>query len=363
MSPSVVPRRFDRFLEDDFLRIGEPVLARAMAIDGQRLLLSGATGFFGRNLLALLALLARRGASFEVSALSRDPESFFAAQPWARELPWLRLQRGDAGAPWPMAATGMRQDRPSLLLHAATDTAADAHRDLPAVFDGIVAGTRRALECAAAAGVRRLLLTGSGAQYGAIAPGPRGEGVDETSLLACAAPDPGSAYGEGKRVAELLAALHAQRHGTAVIHTRCFAFVGPGLPLGGHFVIGNLIRDALAGQPLTLRSDGSAVRSWLYGADLALWLLLLLLEAPAGMAVNVGSDEALSVLQAARRVRDRLAPGLEVSAGPARPDEPRSFYLPALARARSLGLDVWTPLDLALVRSAAWQRACSAAAH
>jgi nucleoside-diphosphate-sugar epimerase len=340
----------DAFLAQDFERIGEPVLTRAMAIHGRRLILSGATGFFGKNLIALLAHLQLRGARFAVSAISRDPARFFAAEPWAAKLPWLELHRADVREAWPIAAPH------DLLLHAATDTHASRHQDLQAVFDDIVAGTRQALSCAACCGVQRLLLTGSGAQYGTIVPDADGSGVGEDSREACDPMQPGSAYGEGKRVAELLATLNARSGGAAVIATRCFAFVGPGLPSDGHYAIGNFIGDALAARPIRLTSAGTATRSYLYGADLALWLLLALLEAPGGSTINVGGGEASTVKALAERVRDLVAPGLEVSTGPPHRDEPRSFYVPSLVRARALGLEMWTPLDLAITRTAAWYR-------
>lgn len=333
---------FAAFLAEDFERLS--AAAPPLALDGQRLMLSGATGFFGKNLLALLAWLHGRGQRFEVVGLSRDPQRFFTLEPWAARLPWLRLLPGDVREPWP------GEGRFDALLHAATDTHASAHTDLQAVFDDVIAGTRQALAFAAAHGVRRLLLTGSGAQYGALPAGA----VDEDHALACDPTQPGSAYGEAKRVAELLAALHAQRHGAEIIPTRCFAFVGPGLDLHGHFAIGNFIRDALAGGPLKLSSDGQAVRSYLYGADLAWWLLHLLLAAPGGQAVNVGSDQGLSVAELAVLTRDQLCPAAAVQLGPARPGEARRHYLPAIQRARALGLTPWTGLDLALRRTGQW---------
>lgn len=335
-------RDFAAFLAEDFERLS--AVAPPLALDGQRLYISGATGFFGKHLLALLAWLHGRGQRFEVVGLSRQPQRFLALEPWATRLPWLRLLPGDVGEPWP-GEGGF-----DALLHAATDTHASAHTDLQAVFDGVVNGTRQALAFAAGHGVRRLLLTGSGAQYGALPPGP----VSEDHALACDPTAPGSAYGEAKRVAELLAALQAQRHGIDAIPTRCFAFVGPGLDLHGHFAIGNFIRDALAGGPLKLSSDGQAVRSYLYGADLAWWLLHLLQAAPGGQAVNVGSDQGVSIAGLAALTRDRLCPAADVQLGPARPGEPRRHYLPAIQRARALGLDAWTGLDLALQRTGQW---------
>lgn len=343
------PPSLAEFLGQDFDRLGQAVLARCAPLDGKRMYLSGATGFFGKSLLALLAHLQRRGLRFEVTALSRDPERFAAAEPWARRLPWLDLRRGDVRFPWP--ASG----RYELLLHAATDTHASAHVDLQAVFDDMLAGTRQALAFASAYGVQRLLLTGSGAQYGNFTD-VRQTGVDEASAVACDSSQPASAYGEAKRVAELLAALHAQRHGIAVIHTRCFAFVGPGLALDGHFAIGNFLRDALAGRPLRLRSGGQAVRSYLYSADLAPWLLLLLLEAPGGTQVNVGSDQGIRILDLARQVATVVQPGLEVLPGIDTAGEARQVYVPAINRAQALGLAVWTPLSLAIERTAQWHR-------
>lgn len=335
-------RDLTAFLADDFDRLA-PLAPALDALDGKRLYVSGATGFFGKQLLALLARLHGQGLRFEVQGLSRDPQRFFAAAPWAVRLPWLRLLPGDARHAWP-------GDGPvDLLLHAATDTHASAHVDPQAVFNDALAGTRQALAFAASHGVRRLLLTGSGAQYGALqAP------VAEDSPQACDPMQPGSAYGEAKRASELLAAIHALRHDCAVVPTRCFAFVGPGLDLHGHFAIGNFIRDALAGGPLRLQSAGLALRSYLYGADLAWWLLTLLLKAPGNWPVNVGSDQGLLIRDLAAQVAAVLHPGAEVQLGTAQPGEPRQHYLPSIERAASLGLAAWTSLPLAIERTARW---------
>jgi len=339
----------NEFLAEDFARIGDPVMKRCLQIDGKRLYISGVTGFFGKNLLALLDYLHRLGSRFEVTAISRNPQRFMAGQPWSRALPWLDLREGDVRNPWPA------EGKYDLVLHAATDTAASAHQDKLEVFESILAGTREALAFAGARGVSRLLLTGSGAQYGSI-PEVHANGIPENSLIACDATKTGSAYGEGKRVSEILAALHAERHGFAVINARCFAFVGPGLPLDGHFAIGNFIGDAVAGRPIQLHSGGEAVRSYLYGADLAVWLLLLLMEAPHGVTVNVGSNYGVSVLELAKKVCDLLSPAVSVWPGSSKPENERHFYVPSINIARGLGLEDWTELDQAIIRTASWHR-------
>ena len=118
------------------------------------------------------------------------------------------------------------------------------------------------------------------------------------------APDPtkrSSAYGESKRLAELLACERARRSGATVTIARCFAFVGPYLPLDSGFAVGNFIRDALTtreivvlGRRLTSVVATSTPRTWQPGSGRS--------RSRAGPArpYNVGSDQAVSIVELAR---------------------------------------------------------------
>ncbi|WP_374244317.1 NAD-dependent epimerase/dehydratase family protein [Zoogloea sp.] len=307
----------------------------------QRIFLTGGTGFFGYWLLSLFDLLHRQGVALEVCVLSRSPAAFLARAPFFADAPWLNWQAGDIKDFGPPPAA-------DLLIHAATDTDADAHRHPLAIMDDILLGTRHTLERAREAGVRRALYVSSGAVYGR-QPADVAQ-IPEDAPFACDALHPGSAYGEAKRAAEQWSLQFGQRHGIAIPVARCFAFVGATLPLAGHFAIGNFIRDALAGQHIQVSGDGSPLRSYLYGADLAIWLLTLLLQGAHGRAYNVGADRALSIAELAHRVRDTLAPAAAVHIAHGHDDKAaRNRYIPSIERARhELALDAWTPLEDAI---------------
>ena len=141
-----------------------------------------------------------------------------------------------------------------------------------------------------------------------------------------------------------------------IVIARCFSFIGPHLPLDARFAAGNFIRDALAGGPIKIKGDGSPVRSYLYAADLVIWLLALLLHGKTGRAYNVGSDEIVSMSALAERIaaHSPVHVGIEVR-GAATEVAPPAQYIPDISLARSeLGLAVLLPLDHALTRTMNW---------
>jgi dTDP-glucose 4,6-dehydratase len=166
--------------------------------------------------------------------------------------------------------------------------------------------------------------------------------------------DPCSAYGEGKRAAELLCAIYHREHGIATTIARCFAFVGPYLPVDAHFAIGNFIRDAMRGGPIQVNGDGTAYRSYLYTADLAIWLWTILFRGAGCRPYNVGSENDLSIEDLAREVAAALNPAASVRiAKPAPPGQESELYVPSTKRAqREWSLKEYVPLRDAIHRTA-----------
>lgn len=311
---------------------------------GIRLFATGCTGFFGYWLLAAMECLNRLNRPLEVVVLSRDPQAFLTRHPEFLGLSWLSFVRGST------ADFTMPGGRFDAVIHGATDSSPQAAASPSVLLAGMIDGTSRLLDGIANAGCRRFLLISSGAVYGnqpASMPA-----LSEDAGLAGDPLDVANAYGEGKRIMEMLCACRAGPTLPAPVVARCFAFIGPYLP--GHLAPAQLLRDALAGGPIVLRGDGTAMRSYLYAADLAVWLLVLLARGGAGRAYNVGGAEAISVADLARTIRDTVAPEARIDILGTGGGAPRHRYLPDTRRAREdLGLEAWTPLPLAIERMAA----------
>lgn len=309
------------------------------ALRGQRLFITGGTGFFGRWLLESFAHANRQhelGASAIV--LSRNPDAFALKAPHLAADPAIRLVEGDVRTFTSASVRDQlgdgREQRYGFVIHAATEASATLNSENPMLMiDTIVAGTRAALQFAVENGANRFLLTSSGAVYGKQPSEMTHVGEDHAG--GPDPTDPNSAYAEGKRLAELLCVCFHKQHRIDPLIARCFAFVGPFLPLDAHFAIGNFIRDALQSREIKINGDGSPFRSYLYAADLAIWLWTILLKGVPCRAYNVGSGHALSIIEIAEAVREAVAPELVISVAEPRKTSTPSRYVPDVRRAAS----------------------------
>ncbi|HEX4322242.1 MAG TPA: NAD-dependent epimerase/dehydratase family protein [Acidobacteriaceae bacterium] len=319
-------------------------------VRGQRIFITGGTGFFGCWLVESFLHINRvEKLDAHITVLTRDPEAFARKCPHLASDPALTLHTGD------IRSFSFPEGDFRYVIHAATEagTAQAAERPLE-MLETVLHGTERTLQFAAAHGARKFLLTSSGAVYG-----EQPAAIPALSEDYIGSPDPlaaSSVYGESKRAAEMLCALHGRAHGFECKIARCFAFVGPHLPLDAHFAIGNFIRDAMRGEVIRVRGDGTPRRSYMYAADLAIWLWTMLFRAPSMEAFNVGSSHAVGIREAAHTVAATLNSKIvvQVAQEPALGAHPRQ-YVPSAGKAeRQLGLRCTVSLEEAIRRTALW---------
>lgn len=319
-------------------------------VRGSRIFLTGGTGFFGCWLLeSFLAANRQFQLNATITVLTRSPEAFQKKCQHLAMDPALTLVQGD------VRNFQFPDGEFPFVIHAATEASAKLNTEQPLeMLSTILDGTRRTLEFAAAHGTRKFLLTSSGAVYG-----NQPENISHLQEEYAGAPDPlnpDTTYANGKRTAELMCTLYAKATSMEMKIARCFAFVGPHLPLDAHFAIGNFIRDAMAGRAIHIGGDGTPMRSYLYASDLTIWLWTMLFRARSGVALNVGSAEAVSIRQLAATVAEALDPAIKINvARQAIPGAPLLQYVPAVERASTqLQLQANISLHEAIRRTAAW---------
>jgi nucleoside-diphosphate-sugar epimerase len=317
---------------------------------GERIFVTGGTGFFGCWLLESFAWANDRlGLNAKAVVLTRRPEAFQHQAPHLADHPAIQLYTGD------VRSFEFPAGEFSHVIHAATEASVKLNDENPQLMlDTIVEGTQRTLEFARHCGAQKFLLTSSGAVYGKQPPDlthmPEDYAGGPDPL------DPRSAYGEGKRMAELLCALYARQFGLSVKIARCFAFVGPYLPLDIHYAIGNFIGNGLRGEPIQVKGDGTPYRSYLYAADLAIWLWTILFKGESCRPYNVGSEEALTIAELAHTVAQAFTPPVDVQiAKTAAPGQPAERYVPSVQRAEhELGLHSAIALTHSIERTMVW---------
>ena len=112
------------------------------------------------------------------------------------------------------------------------------------------------------------------------------------------------AYACSKMLDEFLALAYWKERKLPVIVVRLFNTVGPRQTGQYGMVLPNFVRQALAGQPITVFGDGTQSRSFTYVGDVVRALLALMHEPRAiGQVFNIGNVEEISISQLAERVK------------------------------------------------------------
>ncbi|HST66941.1 MAG TPA: UDP-glucuronic acid decarboxylase family protein [Mycobacteriales bacterium] len=173
---------------------------------------------------------------------------------------------------------------------------------------------------------------------------------------------PRGVYDEAKRFAEALTMAYRRTHSVDTGIVRIFNTYGPRMRPDDGRAIPTFIRQALAGEPLTVAGDGSQTRSVCYVDDLVEGILRLagsMLPGP----VNIGNPGELTVLTLAERIRDAVGSRSPIEFIE-RPEDDPSVRQPDITLARTeLGWEPVVPLTEGLKPTIAWIRDAVGAAE
>lgn len=299
-----------------------------------RTLVTGAAGFLGRHLVA--SLLAD---GHEVVGV----DNFITSD--RRDLRRLLDEPGFAFAEIDIADPAFRAFasdwRFDAIYHLACPTGVPNLGPLALeMLRTCYAGSEAVLEVARANDAP-VLLTSTAEVYGNPEVSPQRE--EYTGNVDTLGPRKG--YEEGKRVAETLFGIYAERFGVQAKVVRVFNTYGPGMCLDDTRVVPAFVRAALEGRPIVLHGDGGQTRCHTYASDMVSGLRLAMAHGVPVRAYNLGSSTQTTVRYLAElvvRLTDTHAGIVSVE----RPRHDHDNRLPETTRARAeLGWSLTVSLE------------------
>ena len=315
---------------------------------GKSIFLTGGTGFFGKWLLeSFIYANDKLALNAKITTLTRNPDAFLIEYPFYKEhANTVRFVKGDI-----LNYDFNLDEKFQFIIHAATAASEALNKSNPLLMmDTITIGTRRVLDFAITQPIEGFLFVSSGAIYGKQPWNVTHIREDDSYKVDIN--NQNSAYAEGKRIAELYCSSYFETYKLPIKIARCFAFVGPYLPLDTHFAIGNFINNVLKNEDIVIKSDGSTVRSYMYASDLMVWLWKILFKGEINQPYNVGSDEGVSIQQLAEKISSISSAKVAVKIlGSPVEKEHIDIYCPSITKANKLNAKVKIQLTESILKT------------
>ncbi|MBD2176637.1 NAD-dependent epimerase/dehydratase family protein [Pseudanabaena sp. FACHB-1998] len=316
----------------------------------KQVFITGGTGFFGCWLLeSFIWANDKLELNSTIHVLTRNIQAFTNKAPHLASHPAIKFHFGD------VTSFEFPDIKFSHVIHAATEVnvISNCNTSLE-VFNTITEGTKHILDLAIQCETNKLLLTSSGAVYG-----KQPSQINYILEDYQGSPDLmdfKSGYAQGKRVSEFLCNSYANKHGFEVKIARCFAFIGAYLSLDSHLAIASFIKAGLNESDINIQGDGTTCRSYLYMADLAIWLWTILFKGENCYPYNVGSDKVITIAELANLVSKVFGHNQLVTIAKEHdPNQPIERYVPSIQRAfDSLNLKPTISIEEAIMHSINW---------
>lgn len=255
-----------------------------------RVLITSGAGFLGAHVAAALA--GHPGVALVVAGDVREPADAVPG------VVYERLDVTDGGATAPLLA----RHRIDVVVHLAAIV--NPGRDAAGEYRVDVTGTRNVLDACLAAGVRRVVVSSSGAAYGYHADNP--EWLHEDDPLRGNDEFP---YARHKRlVEEMLAAARTEHPGLEQVVFRIGTILGP--------TVRNQITALWDGRAILRIAGSDSPFVFVWVDDVAAAMARAATDGPPGV-FNVAGDDRVTVRQIAARLRKpvRTVPAWLLAAG------------------------------------------------
>jgi dTDP-glucose 4,6-dehydratase len=259
------------------------------ALKGTSILLLGCTGFIGKWLVNTLLYVNKfHDLQVTLTVLSRDPEAFIDTMPHISNHDDLIFIRGDINA---LIRSSTRNF--DYIINALNVPFVDDINWPVQHMAYLVGATNKIFSHGKINLCKGVLYISSGAVYGS---GRFGDSpYVELPLNIDKILSARNIYSETKRFLETYNIAFGSANNIRTVIARCFSFSGAYIPINSTNALGSFIADACAGRDINIHGDGTDQRSFMYAADMANWLLTLLVWGRHGESYNVGSDQAITL--------------------------------------------------------------------
>lgn len=312
------------------------------SLDCKKILLTGATGLIGSNLIYGLVAIARTYLlNISIDAIVRSKEKAFQIfDDDVTSFKGLRFIEREIGT---FSSDDTRYD---YILHIASPS--DSRYFLEHAVELIeydYESTSNLLRMAKDHKAKFVYFS-SMEVYGSPSKGKR---VNESYTGAPDTMSARSSYSEGKRICETLCRSYYEEYGVEIYVVRLAQTFGPGVKPSDNRVFAQFARSVVNGQDIVLKTSGASERSMVYTMDAVSAILTIMLCGKAGEAYNVANETTYcSIRDMAEMVAREIGNG-SIKVVYDIPDEKIDFYLPTL----------YMDLDCAKLQALGWHATVS----
>ena len=274
------------------------------ALEGKSVLVTGATGLIGSQMVYLLACYNRmRNLQIHIIAMVRNEEKGKKMFSHLIGRGDVELLVGDINRPV------VYSDSVDYIIHGASATSSKYFVSNPVeTIYTALDGTSNILKFATEKKINGMVYLSSLEVYGT--PEKDADLITENDYGYIEPLSVRSSYSEGKRMVECLGASYAHEYSVPVKIARLSQTFGPGVAYEDGRVFAEFARCALEQRDIVLHTQGHTVRSYCYTKDALSALLYILISGKAGEAYNVTNmDTAVSIKEMAELVCETIGSG------------------------------------------------------